>query len=345
MFKPYQRAELHFDLVKEIGFDGANSRTFISKDHQLDAEIVIKQISKSNLSPTTFFDESKALYASAHANFVQIHYACQDNDCIYIAMPYYRKGSVKELITGKFMTVREIVVISCQVLSGLHNIHSKKLIHFDIKPDNILLSDRGEALLSDFGLAKPTASGIAGQDRHYLMMKPPEAFSTNYFTKAFDIYQFGLTLYRMCVGNEAFYAMLAPYGDAANFDRAAFKFDVVNGRFPDRKSLPPHIPSKLRTVIRTCLKTDPKDRYDSAISIANAMADIDGKLLDWKLANTATGRVWTRNESGTKYELSVDLAGVSQFTKSVGGSVPKRVTAGCSPSITDKEIGTLLGSY
>ncbi len=91
--------------------------------------------------------------SSAHPNVVQIHYACYDADRIYLAMPYYRKGSVTSLITDKYMTVREIVTVGCQVLSGLHNIHSKGLIHFDVKPDNILLSDRGEALLSDFGLA------------------------------------------------------------------------------------------------------------------------------------------------------------------------------------------------
>jgi serine/threonine protein kinase len=154
VFKPYNKAEVTFDLVREIGTDGQNSRTFVATDHQLNAEIVIKQIAKASLaSPVNFFDESKALYASAHPNVVQIHYGCEDADSIYLAMPYYRRGSVKNLITNRHMTVREIVTAGCQILSGLHNIHSKGLIHFDVKPDNVLLSDRGEALLSDFGLA------------------------------------------------------------------------------------------------------------------------------------------------------------------------------------------------
>lgn len=91
-----------------------------------------------------------------------------DSDHVYVAMPYYRKGSVAGLITGKHMTVREIVTAACQVLSGLHNIHSKSLIHFDVKPDNILLSERMEALISDFGLAKQmNLAGVALQDRLY----------------------------------------------------------------------------------------------------------------------------------------------------------------------------------
>jgi eukaryotic-like serine/threonine-protein kinase len=73
----------------------------VSRDHQLDAEIVTKQVAKSKLSsPANFFDESKALYTSAHPNVVQIHYACQDDDYIYLAMPHYRKGSVKETLNN-----------------------------------------------------------------------------------------------------------------------------------------------------------------------------------------------------------------------------------------------------
>jgi serine/threonine protein kinase len=81
MLKPYQKAELEFDILKEIGQDGKNSKTYITFDHQLDAQIVTKQILKSKLnSPAEFFAESQSLYASAHPNVVQVHYACFDTD-------------------------------------------------------------------------------------------------------------------------------------------------------------------------------------------------------------------------------------------------------------------------
>ena len=135
-------------------------------------------------------------------------------------MPYYQNGSVKDLITGRHMTVREVIGLATQVLAGLHNIHSKNLVHFDVKPDNILLSPRREALVSDFGQAKQmNYSGIAAQNRHYTPMIPPEALVTDHFDRTFDIYQLGLTLYRMCNGNEHFYSQLATYGNPTNFDR------------------------------------------------------------------------------------------------------------------------------
>jgi len=115
MLKPYQKAELTFDILKEIGQDGRNSRTYVTRDHQLNAEIVTKQIQKDSLSSTAeFFAESQALYASAHPHVVQIHYACYDDDHVYVAMPYYQNGSIKDLITGRHMTVREIVSLGVQ---------------------------------------------------------------------------------------------------------------------------------------------------------------------------------------------------------------------------------------
>ena len=348
MFKPYNKAEVTFDLISEIGQSGQNSKTYISHDHQLDAEIVTKQIAKARLaSPANFFDESKALYASAHPNVVQIHYACEDADSIYLAMPYYRKGSVKGLITGRHMTVREVVGIGCQVLSGLHNIHSKRLIHFDLKPDNILISDRGEALVADFGLAKQMSfAGVAAQDRLYTPMTPPEATRGDQFDNTFDIYQFGLTLYRMCNGNDAFQAQFAKYGPRASFDRAAFKSDVRNGRFPDRRAFSPHVPQKLRNIIKKCIQPNPADRYLSAIDCANALATVDGNTLDWRLSRNpvipVSGR---RTESGTLYDLTVASGGGAECYKTVGGGQRRRVIEGCKASISETELKKFLGSY
>lgn len=346
MLKPYNKAEVTFDLIREIGTDGQNSKTYVSRDHQLDAEIVTKKIAKSTLdSPDNFFDESKALYASAHPNVVQIHYACQDADHIYLAMPYYQKGSVKGLITDQHMTVREIVTTGCQVLSGLHNIHSKGLIHFDVKPNNILLSDRGEALLADFGLTKQmNYSGVAEQDRLYSKMMPPEATQGDQFTLLLDIFQFGLTLYRMCNGDTVFYSQFAKYGPRESFDRDTFRFDVRNGLFPDRGVFAPHIPQKLRTIVKDCIQTNPDKRFQSAIDVANALAGVDGSTLDWRLDETDNNRVWSKNEDGTRYELTVNADGSSECLKSVDDGKPRRVKDGCKKLISDNEIKRFLGA-
>ena len=347
MLKPYQKAELAFDIIKEIGQDGRNSQTFVTRDHQLNAEIVTKRIQKKTLnSPAEFFAESQALYSSAHPHVVQIHYACFDADHVYVAMPYYQNGSVKDLITGKHMTIREVITLGSQILAGLHNIHSKNLVHFDVKPDNILLSPRLEALVSDFGQAKQTSyRGVAVQDRHYSPMIAPEGMATDQLDKRFDIYQVGLTLYRMCNGNEHFYEQLAKYGPRNAMDRDSFRFDVRNGKFPDRKSFAAHVPSTLRNVIKKCLETNPDDRYQSALDVANAMAGIDGECLDWRLAVHPDKKVWTKANDEIQYELTVNADGTSTCYKSVNGGKARRVGDACKEKITDKDLRKIFTDY
>lgn len=339
MFNPIDRGEVEFTKVAEIGQDGQNSKTFTAHDHQLDADIVIKEISKASLvSPAAYFAESKALYASTHPNVVQLHYACQNADSIFIAMPYYSNGSVKPLISnGSHLTVRRIVTLACQTLSAIHNIHSKGLIHFDVKPDNILLSDRGDALLSDFGLAKQMTGGVANPGKAYQKISPEALRGQAVFDLRWDIYQMGLTLYRMTVGNVEFGRQFSAYTDALTF-----KNDVLAGRFPDRKKFPPQAPSRLRTVIKKCLKVDPTDRYQSAIEVANALALVDGAQLDWQLTEAAGTRKWTKNESGTSIVLEVSAAGDAKCLKQKGAGKAQRVTAMCR-KVTDTEISRFLG--
>jgi serine/threonine protein kinase len=342
------RAELDFEFVREIGQDGQNSRTYLSKDPQLNAEIVIKQVEKARLaSSTSFFEESRSLYASAHQNVVQILYACYDNNHIYLAMPHYRRGSIKNSLAAQFMTVREIITAGCQVLSGLHNIHSKGLIHFDVKPDNILISDRGESLLGDFGLAKQmNFSGIAEQDMHYTKMMPPEALrGGDQFDRTFDIYQFGLTLYRMCNGNNAFYAQFNSFGTGPNFDRMAFRDAIRRGQFPNRRSFPAHIPQRLRTVVARCLEVAPADRYQSAIDVANDLADIEDSTLDWLFTDSAARRSWRKNESGTLWEFYANADESTECFKTVGTGQRRRFGQGCKGRMTERDIRTFLSNH
>jgi serine/threonine protein kinase len=340
MLKPYTKAQVTFDIIREIGQEGKNSKVYIAKDHNLNADLVIKEIQKSTITDVNeYFNESKILYLSNHPNVVQVHYACEDNDCIYIAMPHYQNGSIKALINSRYLTVREILIYACQFISGLHNIHSKKLIHFDVKPDNILISDSNEALISDFGLAKHTnLSGIAGQDKMYVRQYPPEVYDGDHFTNTFDIYQVGITLYRMCNGNDVFDNQFSKYVVNGELERDAFKFDVKNGKFPDRDFFHMHIPTKLRKVVKKCLDIDPAKRFQSAIEISNALAEIEGNELDWCYNEENGDKNWTKDCGDKGYRLKVDSAGNAVATKRTASGRESRITEYCGTSIADAKI-------
>ncbi len=348
MLKPYSRAELSFQLGNSIGDEGKNSDVFIAHDPQLDAQIVIKKIPKSSFSaPEEYFQESSILHLSGHPNVVPIHYACEDTDFIYLAMPYYSNGSLNQLINERFLTVREIVRFSSQFLSGIHNIHSKKLIHFDIKPDNILISGQGEAQVSDFGIARPVeANGLAGQDRGYFKVVPPESFNAFEFAVTYDIYQAGLTLYRMCMGNKEFYRQFDVYGDVNNFDRATFKSDVKNGRFPNRAVFLEHIPQALINVIKTSLSPNPNDRYAAAIHMINALAGIDNELLDWQYTEENDGvRKWEKVSDARTVRLIVTPEGGSTAQKTLISGNTQNIREFCVESITRAKIKAFLRKY
>ncbi|MBN8975943.1 MAG: serine/threonine protein kinase [Rhizobiales bacterium] len=334
-----------FEFREEIGADGKNSQTFLAYDHQLDANIVIKKIAKADIEDReTYFEESRRLYASAHPNVVQLHYACEDDDHIFVAMPFYRKGSLKHLINERYLTVREIVAYGCQIASGLHNIHSKGLIHFDVKADNVLLSDRNEALISDFGLAMAqNTAGKALPYGVYVPITPPESLSEFEFDRTYDIYQFGIALYVMCNGPKCLSDQVSSFEIDHDLGANAFYTALTDGKFPDRKAFLPHIPSKLRRIIVRCLNIDPGKRYLSALDVANDLAQVDG-LLDWHFEVLPTGRRWTRAVNGTIIVLDVEQGGSSVMTKSVNGSKAKRQTNGCKVNLTDAGISKLLGA-
>ncbi|AOH85743.1 protein kinase [Sphingomonas panacis] len=342
MLQPYKRAELQFAEIREIGSDGRNSKTWIVHDVQLGAEIVMKTIAKSSLhSVNGFFDEAKALYATAHQNVVQVHYACEDQDSVYVAMPLYRRGSVKGLMAASNLTARETVRLGCQMLSGLHNIHSKGLIHFDIKPDNILLSNRGEALLADFGLAKQMQLGLARPNGLYIRMAPPEATTNQQFDLRFDIYQVGLTLYRMTIGNDAFNRQFSRFEHGGNINMTALAGEILAGTFPDRQAFDEHVPTRLRKVIVKCIEPDRNNRYNSALEVANALASVEDGL-DWQLARGTLDKTWIKNEMGTEKRFVLNADGSTVFTTTAPGGTPRRKTDLCVRRMTRREIESVL---
>lgn len=345
MIRPYSRADVEFQLDQEIGAEGRNSQVFTARDPQLGADLVIKKIAKANMDAPSYFAESTSVYASRHSNVVPIHYACQDAGHIYLAMPYYVNGSLKQLMATGFLTVRQIVVFATQFLSGLHHIHSQRLVHFDIKPDNILLSERGEALVADFGLAKSRAvNGLAEQDMHYGKMAPPEAFRQGgQFDHRYDIYQVGLTLFRMCVGDNEFYKQYSSHFVNGVLDRHLFSHAVLNRQFPDTSNdvFPEHIPDALIRVIRRCLQ-DVDQRYQSAIEVVNDLAGVDGEVLDWKYSIDAAGRHWVKKVDEMTYTLDIDPNKASTAKKIKDGGQERRVNEYCLPLLNRQSTKRFL---
>lgn len=296
--------ELNFETLEEIGQEGKNSQVFIAHDKQLDGEIVIKKIAKAKIkNELEYYEEAKKLYASSHSNVVKVNYGCSDDEYIYIAMPYYKKGSLKKLASQGHLTIREILRYSIQFLSGLHNIHSKGLIHFDVKPDNILISNSNEALISDFGLTKAMDTfGFASPDQIYTKQSPPETFTSTNKTLHYDIYLAGLTLYRLLNGEEIFNQQITQFKSREEYINA-----VKSGKFPNRNTYLPHIPLKLQRIVNKAINVEIEDRHQSVLELINDLSDVDENL-DWKFNRNGGTDTWIRDNGKHTYQIEVDFA-------------------------------------
>lgn len=301
---------LNFETITEIGQEGRNSQVFIAHDLQLGGDIVIKKILKSKIPDSSdYYNEAKVLYTSSHPNVVSIYYGCSDADNIYIAMPYYQKGSLKRLIDTNFLTIREVLRYSIQFLSGLNNIHSKKLIHFDIKPDNILLTDSNEALLSDFGLAKAMNSlGFASPDFFYPKQIPPEALTHSEHTIQYDIFLAGVTIYRLLNGNQHYYNQFS-FGTQQEYFEA-----ILDGSFPDKTSYLSHIPIKLQRIVNKCMSVDMNDRPSNVLELINELSGVTENL-DWRYFGTNNAHTWEKDTSDRKILISLDKSDYSITTR------------------------------
>lgn len=300
------KVRLDFDEIREIGQEGRNSKVFLAHDNQLDGEIVIKEIKKNtSASPDEYFKEARLLYAHNHNNIVKVNYACEDDDNIYVAMPFYKNGSLKKRISnGNYLTIREVIRYSIQFLSGLNHIHSKGLIHFDIKPDNILISDSNEAMLSDFGLALYTDTyGLCESQAFYTPHVTPEQLQRLKQSIKNDIYQAGLTIYRMVNGNDFFYQQI-PTMDNKQFDSQSFKRMILKGDFPDRTLYLPHVPKKLKRIIKKCIEPNPNNRYDNTLQIINDLASIDENL-DIRYGRDGNGEFWELPKGNYIYKINL----------------------------------------
>jgi serine/threonine protein kinase len=281
-------ANVEYERLREIGAgEGMNSKVYLARDPQLAGEIAVKEVPKADFGNKIdrYFAEAQAMYKAKHESIVPVHYACATGTHVCIAMPYFKRGSFASAVKDGPARLSIVLSTGHAVLSALAQIHLADLLHLDVKPSNILLSDRGIAMLADFGQSREmSAAGVATVGRIYHLAVPPEAYSGVVAVPS-DIFQAGLLLYRAANGDPHFMATWTT-------DHAKQKSAVTKGRFPPRDNFLPHVPRRLRTVIRKALKVKPEDRYQSAIEFSDELGKVACDL-DWAMTRAANGEhVW-----------------------------------------------------
>lgn len=346
------KTDVPIEFIREIGIEeGKNSRTFIGYDRQLDTEFVIKEFGYYQLGRVPnpqqldeypeYFKEARMLNKTAHPNILPIAYAGFGKeiieeysiDTIRIATKHLKKGSLDAFLRNKieneenFLSIKEIIEYSNQILQGLSHIHSNNILHLDLKPSNILIEDNNDLVITDFGQSKfynPLDLTIPGQ---YELHLAPEILRGEQPVFQTDIYHFGLTLYRICcydLFNEEIETYMENVHDLKVDD---FHQAIKNGIFPNRQVFHNYIPKKLRDIIIKCLDIEPSNRYQNVSEVINEI----NKINDFNIIESIdNSKIYVQNEKGN-FEIEInEILGTNNFNidvyKKTENTRPKKYT-------------------
>lgn len=257
---------------------GGMAEVYRAYHPQLDRHVAIKVlradlIDEDEVSAQSwrarFQREARAVAALRHPNIVRVFDCDAEGDVSYIAMECLEGDCLKTRLAdyrvrGDKMALGDVVRILLDVLDGLAYAHGEGVVHRDLKPANVLLTERGDAVLSDFGIAQivgGTRYTVPGAVIGTVDYMSPEQARGGHGDARSDIYSLGIILYEMLIQRPPFEAE-APL---------AVLMKHVNDPLPLPCEIAASIPKPLECVILKALAKDPDDRYQSAPEMAQAL--------------------------------------------------------------------------
>ena len=188
---------------------GAFGKVWRVKDRSTNKILAIKQISKLKLikkkSVSNVMNEFYILRDLRSLFIVDMLYAFQDRENLYIVMPEFAGGDLRFQMTEKrVMTEKEIKFLAACIVMGLERIHNNNLIHKDLKPENILLDNKGYAYITDFGISKFWRPDNRHENAGTPPYMAPEVLAKQNHSFSVDFYSMGIILYELIAGSRPY---------------------------------------------------------------------------------------------------------------------------------------------
>ncbi len=250
-----------YELLEKIG-DGGMAVVYKGKDKLLNRYVAVKILRPEFTKDATFVEnfkrESQAAAGLSHPNIVGVYDVGREGNINYIVMELIEGDTLNKIIEREApMDYRKVIDISKQVASALRIAHKNKIIHRDVKPHNIMVTNDGVVKLADFGIARAindatlsTGSKIVGSVHYF----SPEQARGNYVDERSDIYSLGIVMYEMLTGKVPF--------DGDNPVTVALKH--INEEITPPRELEPGIPPALERIVMKATSKFQTNRYSSA---------------------------------------------------------------------------------
>lgn len=260
-----------YEIVARLGAGGMGV-VYKAKDTRLQRFVALKflpdEVARDPRTLTRFRREAQLASSLNHPNICTIHdIGEQDGQC-FIAMELLEGQTLQTRIGGRALPLEAFLNLALQIADALEAAHKRGIVHRDLKPSNIFVTDRGDAKLLDFGLAKharpessaddaATISGsltTVGQVVGTIAYMSPEQAQDKDVDARSDIFSLGAVLYEMATGRRAF------PGDSP----AVAIAEILRSEPKPAKDLNPELPDELPRIIDKALEKDRDDRYQSA---------------------------------------------------------------------------------
>ena len=261
--------------VIEIVGRGGMGIVYKAEDTKLKRNVALKflppELVHDEEAKERFILEARSAAALSHPNICTIHEIDEEEGRSFIAMEYIKGQTLKDRIKKGPLETDEALKIAIQVAEGLEEAHKKEIVHRDIKSANIMLTEKDQAKVMDFGLAKVKGGTLLTREGTTLgtvaYMSPEQARGQEVDHRS-DIWSLGVVMYEMLSGDFPF------KGDR----EASILYAVVHEEPRPLKEIKRDLPPELLQIINRALKKKPESRYASAQEILKDLRNYQDSL-------------------------------------------------------------------